>query len=65
LPSERKLGLSADSIQNNDHVPDNVEDIEVPELLQFQVHHWYPVTQAKHLENRENLSPKDEYCGGD
>ena len=47
-------------LQNNDHVRDDVEDIEVPELLQFQVHHWHPLMQANHFENTENHSRKDK-----
>jgi hypothetical protein len=60
LPSQIELGHSAESIKNNDQIPDNVEDNEVSELLQFQVHHWHPVTQATHLENTENHSLKGE-----
>jgi len=33
---------------------------QMPEILQFQAHHWHPAMQ----ENAENPSPKDESVVG-
>jgi hypothetical protein len=33
---------------------------EMTDYLQFQTHHWHPAMQAKHPENPENHSRREE-----